>query len=94
MSHDDLVAALRGIEGLVDLGGDRPNFHLRSQPFLHFHSGADGVYADVRFGRGDFEPVWASTPVEQQELLARVCEHVEGLGRVRKSGSRQSRRRR
>lgn len=92
MSHDDLVAALRGIEGLVDVGGDRPNFQFRSRPFLHFHSDVDGTYADVRFGRGDFEPVWASTPQERRELLARVCDHVEGLDRARRSSNRRSRR--
>lgn len=85
MSHDDLVAALRSVEGLMDVGGDRPNFHFRSRPFLHFHSPANGTYADVRFGHGDFEPVWASTPQERQELLARVYDHVERLDRSRKS---------
>jgi hypothetical protein len=92
MSHDDLVAALRAIDGLVDVGGDRPNLHFRSRPFLHFHDRAEGTYADVRFGQGDFEPVWASTPQERQELLARVWDHVERLGRSRKSSNRRSRR--
>jgi hypothetical protein len=94
MSHHELVAALRATEGLVDVGGDRPNFHFRSRPFLHFHSHADGTYADVRFGRGDFEPVWASTPQERRELLARVCDHIERLDHARKSNRRRSRRKR
>jgi hypothetical protein len=85
MSHDDLVAALRSIEGLVDVGGDRPNLHLRSRPFLHFHTGDQGTYADVRFGAGGFTPVPASTPEERAELLARVADHVEALAAARKS---------
>lgn len=88
MSHDDLVAALRSIEGLVDVGGDRPNLHLRSRPFLHFHTGAGGTYADVRFGTGGFTPVPATTPEERAELLARVADHVERLAATRKSGGR------
>jgi hypothetical protein len=91
MSHDDLVAALRAIPGLVDVGKDPPNFHFRSRPFLHFHAHPEGTYADVRFGHGDFEPVWATTPLERQALLARVCDHVEHLDRARKSNrSRRS----
>jgi hypothetical protein len=94
MSHDDLVAALRAIRGLVHVGQDPANFHFRSRPFLHFHVHTEGTYADVRFGHGDFEPVWASTPQERQALLARVCDHVERLDRVRKSNRRGSRRNR
>jgi hypothetical protein len=94
MSHDDLVAALRAIEGLVDVGQDPPNFHFRSRPFLHFHDHAEGTYADVRFGQGDFEPVWASTPQERQQLLARVCDHVERLDRARKPNRPRPRRNR
>ena len=96
MSHDDLVAALRAIAGLVDVGQDPPNFHFRSRPFLHFHVGSDGTYAHVRFGLSDFEAVWTATPRERMELLARVSDHVERLDRVRKthrSRSRQKRRR-
>jgi hypothetical protein len=85
MSHEDLVAALREIDGLRDVGNDRPNFQFRSRPFLHFHGGADGTYADVRFGSGDFEPVWASTPQERLDLLARVRRHVTRVDRTRKS---------
>lgn len=84
MTHDELVEALRAVEGLVDVGHDPPNFHFRSRPFLHFHFGDEGTYADVRFG-GDFEPVRASTPRERLELLARVHEHVERVGASRKS---------
>jgi hypothetical protein len=85
MTHEQLVDALRAIDGLVDVGIDPPNFHFRSQPFLHFHRSDDGgTYADVRFGGGDFEPVWASNPGEREQLLARVIDHVEGLAQARK----------
>jgi hypothetical protein len=94
MSYDDLVAALRAIPGLVDVGKDPPNFHFRSRPFLHFHVHPEGTYADVRFGHGDFEPVCASTPLDRQALLARVCDHVERLDRARKSNRGRSRRNR
>lgn len=83
MSHAQLIDALRAVEGLVDVTGgasDRPNFHLRHKPFLHFHTdpGGGGIYADVKLGggRADFEPVWASTPAEREELLRRVRKHV------------------
>jgi hypothetical protein len=83
-THAQLVAALREVDGLVDVTGahgDRPNFHLRGKPFLHFHvdPGGGGVYADVKLGGGpkaDFEPVWASTAAERDELLRRVRKHV------------------
>jgi hypothetical protein len=84
MTHPQFVEALRGIQGLVDVTGgqtDRPNFHLRKKPFLHFHIDhtSGGVYADVKLGGGpmaDFEPVWASTPDEREELLRRVLKHA------------------
>jgi hypothetical protein len=79
-----LVEALRATDGLVDVTGgsdDRPNFHLRHKAFLHFHAdpNSGGLYADVKFGGGpaaDFEPVWASTPTEREDLLRRVRKHV------------------
>ena len=85
MSQHELVAALRGIEGVIDVGTDPPNFQFRSRPFLHFHSHPDGMYAHVRFGTGGFEPVWCSTPPERLALLARVLDHVERLDRARKT---------
>lgn len=88
MSHDELVEGLRAIEGLRDVGKTHPVFHYRSKPFLHFHDGPDGRYADVRLGSGDFEPVWASTGVERQALLAKVTRHIEKLERARKGRTR------
>ena len=97
MSHDELVEALRGIEELDDVGQGSPNFQFHSRPFLHFHDHPDGMYADVRLGRGDFQPVWASTPSERFELLALVHDHVEHVNRSTKQGrdrpNRQRRRR-
>ena len=85
MTHEQLLDALRAVDGLIDVGHDPPTFHFRSRPFLHFHTHDDGMYADVRFGNGDFEPVWASTPQEREALLARVCDHVERLQGLKKS---------
>lgn len=77
MTFDELVEALEGIDGLRNTGKVHPNFRFRSKPFLHFHSGDDGTYADVRFDPdADFEPVPASTPEERRALLARVAAHV------------------
>jgi hypothetical protein len=88
MNHEQLVQALRAIEGLVDVGSHAPNFHFQSRPFLHFHQHDQGMSADVRFGSGDFEAVWVSTASERQQLLARVCDHVEKLRRARKAKKR------
>ena len=93
MTHDELVAALRSCDALDDVGVAPPSFHFRSKPFLHFHTREGETYADVRFGIGDFEPVWASTPLERLELLGRVLDHVERLDRSRK-GNRTRRGRR
>ena len=89
MKHVDLMEALRAVDGLVDVTGgrgDRPNFHLRHKPFLHFHTDpdGDGLYADVKFGGGlaaAFEPTWASTPAEREDLLRRVRRHVRRASR-------------
>jgi hypothetical protein len=82
MTHAQLVEELRAIDGLTDVTGgrgDRPNFHLRHKPYLHFHESQDGeIYADVKVGGGptDFEPVWASSSAEREDLLRRVRKHV------------------
>jgi hypothetical protein len=88
MTHAELVEALRSIVGLVDVTGgvgDRPNFHVRRKPYLHFHLTADReIYADVKVGGGpnaDFEPVWASTPTERAALLRRVRKDARRIDR-------------
>jgi hypothetical protein len=66
---DDLVAALRGIDGITE---KRPGaFSRGSRAFLHFHDDRTGYYADVRFG-ADFERFRVTTRREQQALLSRV----------------------
>ena len=75
MTFDDLVSALRQVEGLRDKGKVHPNFHFKSRPFLHFHSDELGTHADVRFGP-DFEAVPASTPEEREHLLSLVRDFV------------------
>ena len=94
LTHDQLVEALRSIDGLVDVGTSHPNFQFRDRPFLHFHDGADGTYADVRLGGGDFAPHWASTAAERAALLDLVERHVRKVGRTRKDDDRTRRRRR
>jgi hypothetical protein len=84
MTHDELVAALRQIDGLRDVGNSHPNFQFRSQPFLHFHDGPNGVYGDVRLGTREFREIAASTPEEREALLARVRKHVTRVDRTRK----------
>lgn len=84
MTHEQLVDALRAVDGLVDVGRDPPNFHFRSRPFLHFHTLDEGTYADVKFGSGDFESIWITTALERASLFARVCEHVESLQHTKK----------
>jgi hypothetical protein len=93
MTHEQLLDALRAVDCLLDVGRDPPNFHFRSRPFLHFHMHDDGMYADVRFGNGDFEPIWASTPQEREELLARVSDHVERLQTLKARRARSDRNR-
>jgi hypothetical protein len=88
MTHAQLVEELRAIDGFTDVtnvGGDRPNFHLRHKPYLHFHESQEGeIYADVTVGGGTsahFEPVWASTPTEREVLLRRVRKQVRRVSR-------------
>lgn len=72
---DEMMDALRGVDGLKVKGKTGGAFYFRSRAFLHFHSGGDGLHADVRFG-DDWEPVPAATPAEKHALLTRVEAHV------------------
>ena len=66
---EDLLTALRGIDGLVE---KRPGaFSLGSRAFLHFHEDPTGNYADVRLG-DDFERFRVTTKREQQALVSKV----------------------
>ena len=90
VNHAELVAALRNIDALDDVGSEHnPNFHFRGRPFLHFHASERGTVADVRFGLGDFEEVDAATPAARDALLARVTSHVRRIERGRKSKRRE-----
>jgi hypothetical protein len=65
----DLLATLRGIDGIVE---KRPGaFSRGSRAFLHFHDDPTGYYADVRFDR-DFERFRVTTKREQQTLVTRI----------------------
>ena len=70
MTFDEIVASLRQSEGLRNKGKRHPNFHFRSKPFLHFHNGPDGPYADVSFGGRRINAE------EREALLEQVKAHV------------------
>ena len=66
---DDLLAELRGIDGIVE---KRPGaFSRGSRAFLHFHEDPTGNYADVRLG-DEFERLRVTTKREQQTLVSRI----------------------
>lgn len=70
---DDLLTALRRIDGIVE---KRPGaFSRGSRAFLHFHDDPTGNYADVRFG-SEFERFRVTTKREQQALLSRIRAEV------------------
>lgn len=72
MSHDELVAALRRLDGLEERG-KTPHFYLGGRPFLHFHGDGDERTADIRPpGAGEWERVPAATPADRAVLLERV----------------------
>lgn len=75
LTHEDLVEALRRVNGLRDIGKMFPNFHFKSKAFLHFHLGADRSYADVRLGER-FETWPVTTPAQRRALLDAVRTHV------------------
>jgi hypothetical protein len=71
---DDLLTALRRIDGIVE---KRPGgFSRGSRAFLHFHEDPTGNYADVRFGT-DFERVRVTTRAEQRALVSRIRAELE-----------------
>ena len=74
MTHDELVTALRRLDGLEERG-KTPHFYLAGKPFLHFHGAGDGREADIRPpGAADWDRVPAATPADRAALLARVGE--------------------
>ena len=81
-SHEDLLNELHLIEELVDVGHN--NFHFKGKPFLHFHQNEEGIYADVKLGGHDFEPIWAESSHEKRSLLGKVYDYVEANTRSSK----------
>lgn len=66
---DDLIAAIRELDGLKEKG--RGVFYRGSRAFLHFHEDPDGLFADVRFS-ADFERSRVSTATERAAFLRKV----------------------
>jgi hypothetical protein len=63
---DDLLAQLRGLDGLVERSPG--TFYRRSKAFLHFHVDPAGLFADLKVG-GQFERRRVTTKAEQRQLL-------------------------
>ena len=67
----ELLAGIRAIEGLNEVGPGR--FYFKSKALVHFHEDPSGMYADVKVGEG-FERFRATTPAEQADLLKLIVE--------------------
>ena len=66
----DLLAKLRGVNGLVER---TPGvFYRRSRAFLHFHEDPTGMFADVRLAGDDFVRIRVTSRSEQASLLRQV----------------------
>ena len=66
----DLLAKLRGVDGLVER---TPGvFYRRSRAFLHFHEDPTGMFADVRLAGDDFVRLRVTSRAEQASLLRQV----------------------
>ena len=66
---DDLLAQLRGLDGLVER---KPGtFYRRSTGFLHFHVDPAGLFADLKVG-DQFERQRVTTKAEQRDLLKKA----------------------
>jgi hypothetical protein len=72
---DDLLADLRGVDGLKEKSPGV--FYRDSRAFLHFHEDPTGLYADVRLD-DDFERMRVSTKAERKRLLSRVRAATRG----------------
>jgi hypothetical protein len=67
---DDLLRALRAVDGLVE---KRPGaFAYRSRAFLHFHADSAGLYVDVRLKGEDFDRRAIHTRAQQRALVRDV----------------------
>ena len=63
---DELLASLRGLDGLVERSPG--TFYRRSKAFLHFHVDPAGLFADLKVG-DEFERHRVTTKAEQRQLL-------------------------
>ena len=68
-THEDLLAALRAIDGMRERTPGR--FYVRSRPFLHFHGMLEERCADLRTG-ADWERLPAATARDRAALVKRV----------------------
>jgi hypothetical protein len=66
---DDLLRALRGVDGLTEK--NRGVFYRGSRAFLHFHEDEAGLYADVRLD-ADFDRFRVTTKAERKRLVSLV----------------------
>ena len=71
-----LLAQIRRLPGLKE---PRPGvFYRQSRAFLHFHEDGDGIYADVRLSRPDFERLAVDTAAERRALVQRIEQALVG----------------
>jgi hypothetical protein len=66
---DDLLAQLRGLDGLVERSPG--TFYRGSTGFLHFHVDPAGLFADLKVG-DQFERQRVTTKAEQRDLLKKA----------------------
>lgn len=70
---DDLITALRGIDGLKEKG--RGVFYRKSRAFLHFHEDGERLFADIRSG-DDFDRFDVTASAARAHVLAEVRRRV------------------
>lgn len=70
-THDDLLVALRRLDGLTERGKTPGHFYRGSQAFLHFHGEGEDRAADLRRD-GAWDRLPAGTPAARAALLATV----------------------
>jgi hypothetical protein len=66
---EDLIAALRAVDGLTEKS--RGVFHRRGRAFLHFHEDADSFFADIR-GEEAFDRYEVKTAAARTQFLTEV----------------------
>ena len=64
---EDLIAALRAVDGLTEKS--RGVFYRKGRAFLHFHEDGDSFFADVR-GDEAFDRYEVKTPAARTRFLA------------------------